>query len=33
MLKMDILGKFEDCKFREIKLGIISHPGIILLHL
>lgn len=26
--KMDVLGKFEDCKFRERKLGIISCPGI-----
>lgn len=30
--KMDVLGKFEDYKFREIKMAIISCPGITLLH-
>lgn len=31
--KMGVLGKFEDCKLREMKMGITSCPGITLSHL
>lgn len=31
--KMDVLGKFEDYKFGEIKLGVISCSGVTVSHL